>query len=143
MVLGLLIGAAALGGGFVATRNFVRRRLRFVDAVRNPAAPLVAGIAGGLAASVVALPLGVLLPVGVWTAAASGRPATLRSARTASFANVLPDPFSTSSRAVHFGNAGRTGVAICNVSNASATARIFTVNGSGSASMSQSSPTIS
>src|SRR5207244_11757457 len=72
MVLGLLIGAAALGGGFVATRNFVRRRLRFVDAVRNPAAPLVAGIAGGLAASVVALPLGVLLPVGVWTAAAFG-----------------------------------------------------------------------
>src|SRR5256885_10781487 len=37
MVLGLLIGAAALGGGFVATRNFVRRRLRFVDAVRSPA----------------------------------------------------------------------------------------------------------
>src|SRR5256885_6915218 len=72
MVLGLLIGAAALGGGFVATRNFVRRRLRFVDAVRSPAAPLVAGIAGGLAASVVALPLGVLLPVGVWTAAAFG-----------------------------------------------------------------------
>src|SRR2546422_6526633 len=72
MVLGLLIGAAALGGGFVATRSFVRRRLRFVDAVRSPAAPLVAGIAGGLAASVVALPLGVLLPVGVWTAAAFG-----------------------------------------------------------------------
>src|SRR3989442_7316685 len=72
MVLGLLIGAVALGGGFVATRNFVRRRLRFVDAVRSPAAPLVAGIAGGLAASVVALPLGVLLPVGVWTAAAFG-----------------------------------------------------------------------
>ena len=79
MVLGLLIGAAVLGGGFVATRNFVRRRLRFVrrrlrfvDAVRSPAAPLVAGIAGGLAASVVALPLGVLLPVGVWTAAAFG-----------------------------------------------------------------------
>ena len=72
MVLGLLIGAAALGGGFMATRNFVRRRLRFVDAVRSPAAPLVAGIAGGLAASVVALPLGVLLPVGIWTAAAFG-----------------------------------------------------------------------
>src|SRR5207245_10578169 len=72
MVLGLLIGAAALGGGFVATRNFVRRRLRFVDAVRSPAAPPVAGIAGGLAASVVALPLGVLLPAGVWTAAAFG-----------------------------------------------------------------------
>ncbi len=71
-MLGLLIGAAVLGGGFVATRNFVRRRLRFVDAVRKPAAPLVAGLAAGLAGTVVALPLGVLLPVTVWTAAAFG-----------------------------------------------------------------------
>ena len=67
-MLGLLIGVAALGGGFVATRNFVRRRLRFVDAVHKPAAPLVAG----LAATAVALPLGALLPVTVWTAAAFG-----------------------------------------------------------------------
>src|SRR5437763_12211549 len=44
-MLGLLIGAAALGGGFVVTRNFVRRRMRFVYAVRKPAAPLVAGLA--------------------------------------------------------------------------------------------------
>ena len=56
-MLGLLIGAAALGGGFVVTRNFVRRRLRFVDAVRKPAAPLVAG----LAATVVAQALGLVL----------------------------------------------------------------------------------
>src|SRR3977135_3978458 len=46
-MLGLLIGAAALGGGFVAARNFVRSRLRFVDAVRKPAAPVVAGGAPG------------------------------------------------------------------------------------------------
>ena len=72
MLIGLAVTAAALVGGFVIARDFVRRRLRFVDAVRSPAAPLVAGIAGGLAASVVALPLGVLLPVGVWTAAAFG-----------------------------------------------------------------------
>jgi len=71
-MLGLLIGAVALGGGFVATRNFVRRRLRFVDAVQKPVAPLVAGVAAGLAGTVVALPLGVLLPVTVWTAAAFG-----------------------------------------------------------------------
>jgi hypothetical protein len=71
-MLGLLIAAAALGGGFVATRDFVRRRLRFVDAVRRPAAPLVAGVAAGVAATVVALPLGVLLPVTIWTAAAFG-----------------------------------------------------------------------
>jgi len=67
-MLGLLIGAAALGGWFVATRNFVRRRLRFVDAVRRPAAPLLAG----LAAAVVALPVAALPLVTVWTAAAFG-----------------------------------------------------------------------
>ena len=55
-MLGLLIGAVALGGGFMATRDFVRRRLRFVDAVRKPAAPLLAG----LAATVVALPIAAL-----------------------------------------------------------------------------------
>jgi len=67
-MLGLLIGVAALGGGFVATRNFVRSRLRFVDAVRRPAAPLVAG----LAAAAVALPVAALPLVPVWTAAAFG-----------------------------------------------------------------------
>src|ERR671924_1707571 len=55
-MLGLLIGAAALGGGFVGARNFVRRRLRFVAAVQRPAAPLVAG----LAATAVALPVAAL-----------------------------------------------------------------------------------
>ena len=67
-MVGLLIGLAALGGGFVATRNFVRRRLRFVDAVRRPAAPLLAG----LAATAVALPVAALPLVTVWTAAAFG-----------------------------------------------------------------------
>src|SRR5207253_9483870 len=51
-MLGLLIGVVALGGGFVGARSFVRRRLRYVDAVQKPAAPLVAG----LAATAVALP---------------------------------------------------------------------------------------
>ncbi len=67
-MLGFLIGIAALGGGFVATRNFVRRRLRFVDAVQKPAAPLIAGIA----AAAVALPVAALPLVTVWTAAAFG-----------------------------------------------------------------------
>src|SRR5260370_31611776 len=75
-------------------------------------------------------------------AVTSGLPATVRSARTASRQNVFPDPRSTSSSAVHLGKAGRTGVAICSVSNASATARTFTVDGTGSASSSQSSPTV-
>ena len=67
-MLGLLMGAAALAGGFVAARNFVRSRLRFVDAVRKPAAPLLAG----LAATAVALPVAALPIVTVGTAVAFG-----------------------------------------------------------------------
>ena len=36
-------------GGFVVTRNFVRRRLRFVDAIRSPLAPVAAGVLAFLA----------------------------------------------------------------------------------------------
>jgi len=31
-------------GGYLVTRNFVRNRLRFVDAIRSPLAPVVAGV---------------------------------------------------------------------------------------------------
>lgn len=67
-MIGLLVAAAVLAGGFVATRSFVRRRLRFVDAVQKPAAPLVAG----LAAAAVALPVAALPIVTVGTALAFG-----------------------------------------------------------------------
>jgi hypothetical protein len=67
-MIGLLVGVAALGGGFVWTREFVRRRLRFVDAVRRPAAPLVAGVA----AAAVALPFAALPIITVGTAVALG-----------------------------------------------------------------------
>ena len=67
-MLGLLIGAVALGGGFVGARDFVRRRLRFVAAVRRPAAPLVAG----LAATAVVLPIAALPIITVGTALAFG-----------------------------------------------------------------------
>lgn len=78
-MVSFLIGVAALGGGFLATRNFVRRRLRFVDAVHKPAAPLVAGLAAGvIALPVAALPLvtvaaAVAFGVGVAGGVASGR----------------------------------------------------------------------
>ena len=42
-MLQLLITLAAGLLGFVLTRSFVRRRLRFVDAVHSPFAPIVAG----------------------------------------------------------------------------------------------------
>ncbi len=67
-MIGLLVGAAALGGGFVAAREFVKRRLRFVDAVQKPAAPLMAG----LAAAAIALPAALLPIITVGTAVAFG-----------------------------------------------------------------------
>jgi len=54
-MFGSLIQLIVLGGtvalaiaGYVISRNFVRRRLRFVDAVRSPLAPIAAGIIGFL-----------------------------------------------------------------------------------------------
>ena len=67
-MIGLFIGLAALGGGFWGARRFVRRRLRFVDAVHRPAAPLLAGVA----AAAVALPVAALPVVTVATAVAFG-----------------------------------------------------------------------
>jgi hypothetical protein len=68
-MLGLIAAGAALVGGFVAARDFVRRRLRYVDVVKKPAAPIVAGAA----AAVVAVPVVALLPiVTVGTAVALG-----------------------------------------------------------------------
>ena len=66
--LGLVLGAAALAAGFTSARSFVRRRLRFVDAVQRPTAPLIAGVA----ATAVALPVALLPVVTVATAVAFG-----------------------------------------------------------------------
>lgn len=68
MLLWLAITAAALIGGFVVTRDFVRRRLRYVDAVRKPSAPLIAGAV----AAAVALPVAALPVVTIGTAVAFG-----------------------------------------------------------------------
>jgi hypothetical protein len=57
-LISLLVTAAAVIGGFVLARDFVRRRLRFVDGIRSPAAPWIAG----LLAAVVAWPV-ALLPI--------------------------------------------------------------------------------
>ena len=78
-MIGLLIGAAALGGGFVFTRGFVRQRLRFVEAAQKPSAPMVAGVVAAAAAlPVAALPIitvgtALAFGVGVGTGWASGQ----------------------------------------------------------------------
>lgn len=67
--LGISGGAALFG--YVRSRQFVRGRLRFVDAVQNPLAPLVAGIGTALVASALSfLPIitvgtGLLVGLGV------------------------------------------------------------------------------
>ena len=53
-IFGLTLMAAAVGG-FLLARNFVRRRLRYVDAIYKPAAPWVAGILAAIVAAPAAL----------------------------------------------------------------------------------------
>lgn len=68
-----IIELAILGvlgiGGYVKTRQFVRRKLRFVGAAHTPAAPLVAG---GLTTLVAAAVVSILPIVGVFTALGLG-----------------------------------------------------------------------
>lgn len=64
-VITLAAAVAAMAFGYIQTRGFVRRRLAYVDAVRNSAAPVIAGVA----AFALALPVVGLLPwVGFGTA---------------------------------------------------------------------------
>ena len=75
-MLPILITLTAGAIGFILTRNFVRRRLRFVDAVHSPVAPFIAGVAAAL----IAWPA-VLLPlVTVTTAVVFGIGAALGTA---------------------------------------------------------------
>ncbi|HEY3220791.1 MAG TPA: hypothetical protein VGJ80_08665 [Gemmatimonadales bacterium] len=68
VTLGIAVAATALVGGFVITKNFVRRRLRFVDAVQRPSAPIIAGAV----AAVALLPATILPAIGLGTAVALG-----------------------------------------------------------------------
>ncbi len=51
-------GAASIFG-YIKTRQFVRRKLRFVDAVQNPGVPLLAGGIAGL----IMLSIAAFLPI--------------------------------------------------------------------------------
>lgn len=64
-LIGLIATAAVAAFGYLQTRAFVRRRLAYVDAVHNAAAPVIAGAGAWL----LALPVVGLLPlVGGFTA---------------------------------------------------------------------------
>ena len=77
----LAVTAAALVGGYWLSRNFVRRKLRYVDAIQKPSAPLIAGaVAAAAVLPVAALPIvtvgtAVAFGVGVASGVASGRSA--------------------------------------------------------------------
>lgn len=64
-LIGLIATAAIAAFGYFQTRAFVRRRLAYVDAVHNAAAPVLAGAGAWL----LAMPVVALLPlVGGFTA---------------------------------------------------------------------------
>ena len=68
-VIGLIAAVTASGFGYIRSRDFVSRRLRYVEAVKKPSTPLIAAAA----ATAVATPLVILLPfVGAGTAVMFG-----------------------------------------------------------------------
>jgi hypothetical protein len=67
-MLPLLITIAAGITGYLLARNFVRNRLRFVDAVYSPLTPFLAGFA----AAIIAWPLALLPLLKVATAVVFG-----------------------------------------------------------------------
>lgn len=65
----LLVGGGALVFGYLTSKDFTRRKLRFVDVVHTKPAPLIAGVVVAL----VAAPVVWILPiVGAGTAIALG-----------------------------------------------------------------------
>lgn len=66
-MIGLIITIAAAAGGYILTRDFVTRRLRFVEAIQSPLAPIaVAGVV-----ALIAWPFSILPFVTQMTAAAT------------------------------------------------------------------------
>lgn len=81
MSIEFLLTVAAGIAGYYLTRNFVRRRLRFVDAAQSIFAPLVAG----LLAAALASPLALLPAVTGSTAIVFGVGAALGTASARRF----------------------------------------------------------
>ncbi|MBA3671450.1 MAG: hypothetical protein H0W68_05440 [Gemmatimonadaceae bacterium] len=69
LILGFIASTLAAMLAYTLSRNFVTRRLRYVDAVQSALAPWAAG----LAAATISLPLVAILPiVGIGTALSIG-----------------------------------------------------------------------
>jgi uncharacterized membrane protein len=86
--LAMLFGTTLLAiTGYVLSRDFVRRRLRFVDAIRSPLAPIAAGIGAFLLAFPLSfLPLITLTPaVVLGFACAFGTASGVRALRRADY----------------------------------------------------------
>jgi hypothetical protein len=58
-LIGIVATGAATLGGYVQSRHFVERRLRYVEAVQKSGAPVVAGAVAALAAT----PVVAILPI--------------------------------------------------------------------------------
>lgn len=77
-MLQVIITLAAGALGFILARNFVFRRLRFVDAVHSPMAPILAGVVAAVVAwpavllPLVTLPTAVVFGIGTGFGTASG-----------------------------------------------------------------------
>ncbi|HYC33496.1 MAG TPA: hypothetical protein VEB59_14505 [Gemmatimonadales bacterium] len=75
--MSLLLTIAAGLGGYILARNFVIRRLRFVDAAQSRFAPFTAGLVGTLLLA----PLALLPTVTLWTAVVFGIGAAFGTSR--------------------------------------------------------------
>ena len=77
-MLQIIITLAAGALGFILARNFVRRRLRFVDAVHSPMAPFVVGTVAAVVAwpavllPLITLPTALVFGIGTGLGTASG-----------------------------------------------------------------------
>lgn len=68
-LLSVVAAVVVAGFGFSAARNFVRNKLRYVDAVNHPLMPVAAGVGAGLVGSLAVM---ILPIVGAGTAIAFG-----------------------------------------------------------------------
>ena len=86
-LIGLALSAGAGIAGFVTSKDFTQKKLRFVDAAHKPGAPIIAGVA----AAVLAAPVVAILPiVGAGTAIILGAGVALGVKSAQRNRNLLP-----------------------------------------------------